>query len=493
MGKINCFIPAESAGQCAATVDALRASTVVNGIYVVAPRCIEVLGCNCITAGSFFGTEALRQIARESRTAEYVLLYTKQPPLEWVQHGLERMLSVAEASHCGLLYSDYYETVGGVRRQYPVIDCQLGSVRDDFDFGPVLMFRADALRRAAEELHDEYRYAGLYALRLGVSRHSAVMRLNEYLYCVTEHDTRKSGEKQFDYVDPRNREVQIEMECVCTGHLKKIGAYLAPEFEEIDIEEGEFPCEASVIIPVRNRARTIEEAVRSALRQRTEFAFNVIVIDNHSTDGTTEILRRLAAEDSRLLHIVPARTDLGIGGCWNEGIDHSECGRFAVQLDSDDVYQDENTLQTVVDEFRRQRCPMVIGSYTMTNGQMETIAPGLIDHREWTEENGRNNALRINGLGAPRAFFTPLLREMHVPNTSYGEDYALGLAISRRYRIGRIYSSLYLCRRWEGNSDASLDITHTNANNAYKDKLRTIEIMARTEMNINKQQKAELQ
>ena len=492
MGNINCFIPAESAERCAATISALRASAAVNDIYLIASRPIEVPGCKCITADTFSGTEAVRQIAEMSRSAEYALIYTKLTPLEWMQHGLERMHSVAEASHCGLLYSDYYETVDGERRQHPTIDYQLGSVRDDFDFGPVLMYRADLLRRAVEEIRGDYRYAGLYALRLGVSHHSSVMRLNECLYRVAEHDTRRSGEKQFDYVDPRNRDVQVEMENVCTDHLRRIGAYLAPEFGEIDIEQGEFPLEASVIIPVRNRARTIEDAVRSALRQKTSFPFNVIVIDNHSTDGTTDILKRLSHEDKRVLHIVPERTDLGIGGCWNEGIDRPECGRFAVQLDSDDVYQDEHTLQTIVDEFRRQRCPMVIGSYTMTDGQMRPIAPGLIDHREWTEENGRNNALRINGLGAPRAFYTPLLREMHLPDTSYGEDYAMGLAISRRYRIGRIYTSLYLCRRWEGNSDAALDITRINANNAYKDKLRTIEIMARINMNRESIQKTGL-
>ena len=302
------------------------------------------------------------------------------------------------------------------------------------------------------------------------------------MYSEVETDTRKSGEKQFDYVDPKNRAVQIEMEDACTNHLKRIGGYLPPKFQEIDFNKGDFANEASVIIPVRNRERTLEDAIRSVLSQKTDFKFNLIVIDNHSTDRTSDIIEKYAQADKRVIHLIPERTDLGIGGCWNAGIDHPACGKFAVQLDSDDVYEDEHTLQTMVNAFYEQKCAMVVGSYTMTNINMEPIPPGVIDHKEWTPENGRNNALRINGLGAPRAFYTPLLREIRVPNTSYGEDYALGLYFSRRYQIGRIMKSVYLCRRWDDNSDAALDISKINANNSYKDKIRTIELMARIAM-----------
>ncbi|MFZ4583389.1 MAG: glycosyltransferase family 2 protein, partial [Paludibacter sp.] len=299
------------------------------------------------------------------------------------------------------------------------------------------------------------------------------------LYAEVETDTRKSGEKLFDYVDPKNRAVQIEMEAACTAHLKKIGAFLEPQFTQIEFDKGEFPVEASVIIPVRNRVKTIDDAIRSVLSQKTNFAFNLIVVDNFSNDGTSEIIEEIAKTDNRLIHIIPNRSDLGIGGCWNAGVDSPLCGKFAVQLDSDDIYENENTLQKIVDAFYAQNCAMVIGSYTMTNFKMETIPPGLIDHKEWTPENGRNNALRINGLGAPRAFYTPVLREIKVPNTSYGEDYALGLAISREYQIGRVYDSVYMCRRWDENSDAALDVVKMNGHNFYKDKIRTIELKAR--------------
>ena len=309
--------------------------------------------------------------------------------------------------------------------------------------------------------------------------------MSEFLYTEVEHDLRKSGEKQFDYVDPRNRAVQVEMEAACTAHLKRIGAYLAPVFEPIAFSEEAFEVEASVIIPVRNRVRTIEDAIRSVLMQQCAFPFNIIVIDNHSTDGTTERVAALAQEDKRIIHLIPERDDLGIGGCWNLGVHHPACGRFVVQLDSDDVYSDADTLRKVVEAFYEQQCAMVVGTYMMTNFQMEMIQPGIIDHKEWTPGNGRNNALRINGLGAPRAFYTPLLRQMNLPNTSYGEDYALGLRMSRHYQIGRIYDVLYLCRRWEDNSDASLDVVKMNQHNLYKDKIRTWELEAR--INRNKQ------
>ncbi|MEG1545370.1 MAG: glycosyltransferase family A protein, partial [Tannerellaceae bacterium] len=312
-----------------------------------------------------------------------------------------------------------------------------------------------------------------------VSQKHSLLHINEYLYTAVEKDMRSSGEKMFDYVNPRNRTVQVEMEHACTDHLKKIGAWLPPQFKALCFdEEKTFHVEASVIIPVRNRVRTVEDAIRSALSQEANFMFNVIVIDNHSTDGTTEVIRQLAA-DLRVIHLCPERNDLGIGGCWNLGVHHPLCGKFVVQLDSDDVYSDTHTLQKIVDTFYAEQCAMVVGTYRMTNFDLEEIPPGIIDHREWTPENGRNNALRINGLGAPRAFYTPLLREINLPNTSYGEDYALGLRMSRAYQIGRIYDVLYLCRRWDDNSDASLDIVRTNGNNLYKDKIRTWELQAR--------------
>ena len=313
-----------------------------------------------------------------------------------------------------------------------------------------------------------------------------MVHINEYLYTEVETDIRKSGEKQFDYVDPRNRSRQIEMEQACTEHLKEIGGYLAPSFAPIDFEQEVFEYEASVIIPVRNRIRTIRDAIRSVLMQQCDFKFNLIVIDNHSTDGTTEAIDEFKA-DERLVHIIPERNDLGIGGCWNMGVHHPKCGKFAVQLDSDDVYKDEHTLSIMVRAFYEQQCGMVVGTYMMTDFEMKMLPPGIIDHREWTPDNGRNNALRINGLGAPRAFYTPLLRQMKVPNTSYGEDYALGLRFSRHYQIGRVYDVVYLCRRWEGNSDAALDIVKTNANNLYKDRIRTWELEARIQLNKEKQ------
>lgn len=383
---------------------------------------------------------------------------------------------------------DHYKTIKGERTPHPVIDYQLGSVRDDFDFGSLLMFRTDYLKRAINEIEaeKEYQHSALYALRLALSRYGELTHIREFLYTETEIDLRKSGEKQFDYVDPRNRQVQIEREEVFTQHLKKIGAYLKPGMMTVDLKEGEFSHEASIIIPVRNRARTINDAIRSVLEQETSFPFNLIIIDNHSTDGTSEIIEQYK-NDNRVIHLIPERTDLGIGGCWNLGINHPQCGRFAIQLDSDDLYSSPHTVQTIVDKFYKEQCAMVIGSYRMTDFTLQTLPPGVIDHKEWTDENGHNNALRINGLGAPRAFFTPLLRKIRVPNTSYGEDYALGLAFSRQYRIGRIYDVLYLCRRWEGNSDAALSIEKINQNNNYKDSLRTLEIKLRQAMNKKRQ------
>lgn len=438
-------------------------------------------GCGFISASNPFGSQSLKTIAAQAE-APYTLLYTKDTILNLGMFALERMVHILEDSGAGMVYADHYQLKGGQQSIAPVIDYQQGSLRDDFDFGSVLLLRTDALKEAASRMKADYQFAGLYDLRLKLSQQYELVHINEYLYTEVENDTRRSGEKIFDYMDPKNRNRQIEMEAACTEHLKEVGGYLKSEFEHIEFNRGNFEYEASVIIPVRNRIRTIRDAIRSVLTQQTDFRFNLIVIDNHSTDGTTEAIDEFANDD-RLIHIIPERNDLGIGGCWNLGVHHPRCGKFAVQLDSDDVYKDEHTLATMVRAFYEQNCAMVVGTYMMTNFDMQMIPPGIIDHREWTPENGRNNALRINGLGAPRAFYTPVLREVKVPNTSYGEDYALGLNISRRFQIGRVYDVVYLCRRWDDNSDASLDVVKMNAHNLYKDRIRTWELQARIALN----------
>jgi len=484
MKLINCFIAYNDVAQAEITAQNLLKSTLVKSVFLLATSGNNLLveGCEYIEIDSLNSTRTIRKISEKSDTP-YSLIYTKDTTLELGQYALERFYHIAEGTKAGLVYSDYYQIADGVRTNLPLIDYQDGSLRDDFNFGSVLFYNTEYLKKALEASTEDYKYAGLYDLRLKVSQLADLIHINEYLYSEIEHDTRKSGEKLFDYVDPKNRGIQIEMEAACTDHLKKTGGYLAPKFKSIAFEEKSFPVEASVIIPIRDRVRTVEDAIKSVLSQKTTFSFNLIVVDNFSTDGTSEIIEKYAKLDSRLIHIKPTRTDLGIGGCWNEGVDYPGCGKFSVQLDSDDVYKDDNSLQTIVDAFYEQNCAMVIGSYTMTNFKMETIAPGLIDHKEWTPENGRNNALRINGLGAPRAFYTPILRTIKVPNTSYGEDYALGLYFSREYQIGRIYESVYLCRRWDDNSDASLDVVKMNGYNLYKDKIRTIELKARQNLN----------
>ncbi|BEH00107.1 glycosyl transferase [Bacteroides sedimenti] len=480
---MNCFIPYMGIAQAELTINNLKSSELVNKIYLLVTEELteQIDGCELLLVPSLNSTAAIRKIAEHSDSA-YSLIYTKYTTLELGMFALERMLHIAEDSDAGMVYADHYQVVGETRNVCPVIDCQAGSLRDDFNFGSVLVYKADLLKEAAKAMSTDYQYAGLYDLRLKVSQKASLVHINEYLYSEVEFDTRKSGEKIFDYVDPKNRGVQIEMEAACTEHLKEIGGYLAPEFKQIEFNAGDFEYEASVLIPVRNRIRTIEDAIRSVLNQKTNFKFNLIVVDNYSTDGTTEIIEKYAS-DERLLHIIPERKDLGIGGCWNLGVHHPKCGKFVVQLDSDDVYSDENTLQKMVDAFYQQNCAMVVGTYMMTDFNMNMIAPGIIDHKEWTPENGRNNALRINGLGAPRAFYTPVLRDVKVPNTSYGEDYALGLNISRKYQIGRIYDVVYLCRRWDDNSDASLDIVKMNGHNTYKDRIRTWELQARIALN----------
>ena len=467
MKKITCFVPYIDESQAGKTLSALRDSQLVDKVV-----CLDE---------PVFKSETIRRIAAES-TADYALVYTKTTTLELGYMALERLLQIVQDTNAGLVYADHYQVKGGELVKAPVIDYQKGSLRDDFDFGSVLFFDAAALKESVQRMTESYQHAGLYDLRLKLSQRYALVHANEYLYSEVEEDNRKSGEKQFDYVDPRNRDRQIEMEKACTQHLKEIGGYLEPHFKDIDFNQGEFEVEASVIIPVRNREATIGAAIESVLKQQTKFKFNLIVIDNHSTDGTTEAIDAFKA-DGRVVHLVPERTDLGIGGCWNYGVNSAHCGKFAVQLDSDDLYKDEHTLQTIVDAFYEQKCAMVIGSYMMTDFDLNELPPGVIDHKEWTPDNGRNNALRINGLGAPRAFYTPVLRSIGLPNTSYGEDYAMGLNISRHYQIGRIYDVLYLCRRWGGNSDAALSIEKVNANNLYKDRIRTWELEARIALN----------
>ncbi len=483
---VQCFLPFADEAQIKATVDDLRESALVSKITLLATDAAAkpCLGCELIHIDSLNSSATMKKIA-DAAKADYTLLYTKYNHLVPGYFAIDRFVKIAEDTEAGMLYADHYSVSEGKRTASPVIDYQKGSLRDNFNFGSVLFFNTADLKKAAAGIDRDYTAAGLYDLRLRLSRMAPIVHINEYLYSDVELDTRKSGEKIFDYVDPKNRGVQIEMEEACTEHLKAVGAYLEPVFDKIEFDKGDFEYEASVIIPVRNRVRTIRDAIRSVLGQKTDFKFNLIVIDNHSTDGTTEAIDEFK-DDERLIHIVPEREDLGIGGCWNAGAHHPKAGKFCVQLDSDDVYSDENTVARMVQAFYDNNSGMVVGTYRLTDLNLNTIPPGVIDHREWTPENGRNNALRINGLGAPRAFYTPMLREIKVPNTSYGEDYALGLAFSRKNQIGRVYDVVYNCRRWEDNSDAALDINKMNANDLYKDRIRTWELEARIALNKQK-------
>ena len=489
---INCFLPYADSAQAAETIKNLQANESIAKIYLLnigneaKGECPA--GCEMLEVKSLEASSTMRVIAAHA-DSDFVMVYTKYTTLRPGLFALERMMRLAADSGAGMVYADRYDELpdaaGELRRAaHPAIDCSEGSLRDDFDFGGLWLVRTQALRSFLDETPQAtYRFAAPYALRLYAGRKGGIFHLRELLYTERPVDLRKSGVRQFDYVDPSRREVQVEMEQACTAHLKAIGAWLAPdETDELPHEDGSYPVEASVVIPVRNRERTIGDAVESALRQTPPFAYNVIVVDNHSTDGTAAVLARYEA-DPRVVVLRPERTDLGIGGCWDMAIRDARCGRYAVQLDSDDLYSSEHTLARIADCFRRERCAMVVGAYRMVDFHLNTLPPGLIDHREWTPENGRNNALRVNGLGAPRAFLTGVLRQIGFPNTSYGEDYAVGLAVSRRYRVGRIYDELYLCRRWEGNSDAALSVDTQNRNNTYKDSLRAIEIEARRRMN----------
>lgn len=481
--KIDLFLPCEYIDDAQNALSVLHEYKTVQHIHFLVSADFAAHhqvpeGCTFVITDRLESSNTIVSIA-ENTDADYVMICTRHTTIGWGNNTLERFLRVADDTYAVMVYADHYKMVEGKMEKHPVIDYQSGSLRDDFDFGSLWCIKAQALADyIAQPDREEYQFAALYDLRLYLSRVGEIFHLNEFLYSEAELDTRKSGEKQFDYVNPRNREVQIEMEKACTQHLGKVGALIDTTFyRQPDFGEQDFEYEASVIIPVFNREKTVADAVKSALGQKANFKFNVIVVNNHSTDRTGEILDELKADN--LIQIVPERTDLGIGGCWNEAINSSFCGKFAVQLDSDDLYSSPKTLQKIVDAFYKQKAAMIIGSYRMCDFDLNTLPPGLIDHKEWTDENGCNNALRINGLGAPRAFFTPLVRQIQFPNTSYGEDYALGLAFSRRYRIGRIYDELYLCRRWGGNSDAALSVEKVNANNLYKDRLRTMELKAR--------------
>ena len=472
MARIDCFISYCGPEAAAATRAALAAEPAVSGV--------RFLG-----AGEPLGrTSTLRGVA-EAAKADFTLLYVKPTELSFVHYALERMMAVADDTGAAMVYADHFAMTGGVLKAAPVIDCQFGALRDDFEFGGVLLYRTSALKEAVGRMDADYSFAALYDLRLKVSQKGSLEHINEFLYYDVETDTRKSGEKIFDYVDPKNRAVQIEMEQACTQHLKDIGGYLEPKFKHIEFDDDSFEYEASVVIPCKNRVRTIGDAIKSALNQKTNFKYNVIVVDDNSDDGTVDVINQFVG-DPKLIYIAQDKSWHAIGGNWNSALHHPKCGKFAIQLDSDDVYADENTVQKFVNAFYAQNCAMVVGTYRMTNFHMETIPPGIIDHKEWTPENGRNNALRINGLGAPRGFYTPMLRTINFPTTKYGEDYAVGLRVSREYQIGRIYEPVYNCRRWDDNSDASLDIDKVNANNTYKDRIRTWELKARIAMNKKK-------
>ena len=474
----------QSVSQVERTVSALKGEDIVGKICLLREEGAsegDIPGTVSIPTTSVRSTDAVRKIAANA-TSEYTLIYLKYTALSFGQYSLERMLSIADDTGAAMVYADHFNEADGKRTEAPVIDYQVGALRDDFDFGSVLIYRTSALKEAVAGMDEDYKAAGQYDLRLRASRIGAIEHISEYLYYDVETDTRKSGEKLFDYVDPRNRASQIEMEKACTSHLKAIGGYLEPVFKDVKFSEEEFEYEASVVIPCKNRVRTIASAIKSALDQKTTFKYNVIVVDDNSDDGTVDVIKSFA-DDPRLVYIAQDKTWHGIGGNWNSALHHPKCGKFALQLDSDDLYSDDGVVQRFVDAFYSQNCAMVVGTYQLTDFDLNPIPPGVIDHKEWTPDNGRNNALRINGLGAPRGFYTPLLKTLNFPPTKYGEDYAVGLRVSREYQIGRLYDVMYNCRRWDSNSDGSLDVQKVNANNYYKDKIRSWELKARIALN----------
>ncbi len=482
----NCFIPYSNPEVWESLLAELEQNQHVKNVYLISNNKTQVNfnKCKHIKAGSILNTKTVKAIAQNS-DANYSLLITSEVKIKLGYFSIERFISIAEDTGANMVYSNYIDITDGVQNLQPVIDYQKGSLRDDFNFGPIILINALAFKNATANIFDTFEFAGLYQLRLSLSKNNLPIRIPEALYSVIQNRVKDSNNTLFEYVDPKNRSVQIEMEKAVTTHLKEIGGYLDPHFNDISFNEIGFPVKASVIIPVRNRNKTIADAIESVIKQKVNFNFNLIIVDNHSTDGTTEIIRKYTEKHPNIIHIIPKQTDLEIGGCWNLAVHNQNCGKFAIQLDSDDLYKDKTTIAQIITAFYKEKCAMVIGSYLMTNFKLKEIPPGIIDHKEWTYENGRNNALRINGLGAPRAFYTPVLRNIKIPNTSYGEDYAVGLAISRNYKIGRIYTPLYMCRRWDENSDALLSIEAINKNNYYKDTLRTIELTARINKNNN--------
>lgn len=478
---LTCFITTGKNILSQQTLDVWLSQPFVPFVYV--PQTSGHLkGVHTLRSTNWHSGEFIHEMARCSQT-EYTLLCDLSREIDMGRYSLKRMLEVAEQTGSNWVYADYYDERDGKLFPHPVIDYQEGSLRDDFDFGHLILIRTQALRKAAGFIPDSYLYAALYGLRLGIARQGSLFHINEYLYTCKKSNDGFSGQTMFRYVDPANRSVQLEMEHACTQHLKEINAWLSPQYiQTVDLRQEHFPCEATIVIPVRNRAKTIADAINSAQKQITGFPYNIIAVDNHSTDGTTQLIAGKAASIPNLIHLTPARNDLGIGGCWNEAIHHELCGRFVVQLDSDDLYAGTDTLQLIVDCFYENQAAMVIGSYLMVDFDLNEIPPGLITHREWTPDNGRNNALRINGFGAPRAFYTPVIRRLCFPNVSYGEDYAVALAVSRDFPVGRIYEPVYLCRRWNENTDSSLSVPQLNAHNLYKDRIRTIELLARKQI-----------
>ncbi len=487
---IDAFVIYSAQSAATATVAELLGSGVVAECHVLNAACqsVTVAGADTMDVPAVTSTAAVKAIAQAARH-EYALIYTNGDVLGLGFHALERMLQVAADTGAVMCYADRYQVRNGEITKAPVIDYQQGSLRDEFEFGSVMLVKTAALKQAAAAMTGDYAHAGLYDLRLRLSEMGELVHINEYLYSEVAIDLRSSGEMIFDYQNPDNRGQQLEMEAVVTDYLKRVGAYLEPDdYEPVNLREGEFDVECTVVIPVLNRVRVIRDAIRSILAQKTDFKYNLIIVDNHSTDGTTQAIDEFAA-DSRLIHIIPERRDLGIGGCWNVGVDDPRCGRFVIGLDSDDVYKTDSVLQTVVDEFYRSGSAMVVGGYEITDFDLNILPPGEILHREWTEENGRNNLLRVNGIGGPRAFFTPVYRQLHLPNTSYGEDYAMGLNLSRRYHVGRVWDVLTCARRWDDNTDADLDVDAMNRNNTYKDRIRTWELKARIAHNKQKENK----
>lgn len=421
----------------------------------------------------------------------YFILVDQEKEIRISPAALRRLWRVAQDDDVGMVYADYYERNHRGNRPQPLTDYQLGSLRDDFRFGPLVLFKCLAIQSVLKKYGalPKDAEAALYDLRLKLSTDFRIVHIPEYLYVAEEKQIlkdKKAGampEAHFAYVARKNFLRQKQFEKLATQHLKRIGAYLPARRKTLARPLNGLQWKASVVIPVLNRKKTIAQAIQSALEQKTDFPFNILVVDNHSTDGTTGIVQRFASRYPHVHHLVPSRRNLGIGGCWNEAVHSPYCGRYVVQLDSDDLYSSSRTLQKIVDTLRRGRFAMVVGSYTLVDEHLKKIPPGLIAHREWTDANGHNNLLRVNGMGAPRAFDVTVLREIGFPNVSYGEDYAVALRITREYKVGRIYQNLYWCRRWKHNTDAGLSLEQQNRNDTYKDRLRSEEIRARQHLN----------